>query len=70
LKTANIAGAFGGQTTQTLIPDRFLTGRWWMGREAGLMEYWSVLVVDGSTTPSISTLPHSLPKLGFRIEAF
>jgi hypothetical protein len=59
------------QITQTLIPDRFLTGRWWMGREAGLMEYWSVgLVVDGSTTPSISTLPHSLPKLGFRIEAF
>lgn len=48
-KTANTAGASDGRIRQASILDRFLMGRWWMGREAGLMEYWSVgLVVDGS----------------------
>jgi hypothetical protein len=41
-----IAGAFGGPTRPALTPGLFLMGRWLRNREAGVMEQWSLGVLN------------------------
>jgi hypothetical protein len=46
LRPANIAGASGGRIRQDLIPGTFLRGRWLRNRRAGVMERWSIGVLN------------------------
>jgi hypothetical protein len=61
------AGASGGPIRQALIPGRFLTGRWLMNREAGVMEQWSIgrarIATRSVAGRTVGVLEVGLPRL-------